>query len=268
MTPIEPEHERPQAGGGDESDAFTVAFGDPAAQVYGLARTSASAGDASGMGILFADGDVAAVRTEGVAIEVIEPLTRWRATFEGAFALELEALSTPAEAVVGTMQGYEQLCRVRGTVTVGGAERQVDCLGQHGHAWGRVDWSKLALARTVTAWLDDKTAVTLSALRGASAKHHSDETVAAHVVLGGAPVPVADPRLSTTYDGGGRQVHAGLELWVGDGDGEYPHRAAGEVVCGTTVDLGSLRLDCAFFEWHMAGRTGVGRYDVVRRADA
>jgi hypothetical protein len=262
VTPVAPEHEQPQARGGEESDAFTVAFGDPSAGVYGLARTSASAEDAGGMGILFVDGEVAAVKAEGVAIEVVEPLRRWRASFTGAFDVELEALSPPAEVEVGDMRGYEQLCRVTGRA----AGREVACLGQHGHAWGRVDWSKLALARTVTAWLDEQTGVTLSALRAASAKHHSDETIAAHVVLGGAPVAVADPRLSTTYDAGGRQVHAGLELWVGDGEGEYPHRAAGEVVCGTTVDLGSLRLDCAFFEWRMEGRSGVGRYDVVRRA--
>ena len=265
MTPIGPEHEQPRARGRDESDAFTIAFGDPEAQVYGLARTSSSAEESSGMGIVFAGRDVDAVRAEGVTIEVVEPLRRWRATFEGSFSLELEATGEPAEVVVGDMQGYEQLCRVRGTVTVGGTERQVDCLGQHGHAWGRVDWSKLQLARTVTAWLDDQTGVTLSALRPSSAKHHADETVAAHVVLGGAPVPVTDPRLSTTYDGDGRQVHAGLELWVADGDGEYPHRAAGDVVCGTTVDLGQLRLDCAFFSWQMNGRSGVGRYDVIRR---
>ena len=261
MTPIEPEHEQPQARGGEESDAFTIAFGDRATGVYGLARTSSSASDASGMGIVFEGSEVRAVRAEGVTIEVVEPLRRWRATFEGGFDLELEATSAPADVALGDVRGYEQLCRVRGTV----GERRVECLGQHGHTWGRIDWSKLALARTVTAWLDDGTGVVLSALRSASAKHHADEDVAAHVVLGGSPVRVADPRLSTTYDADGRQVHAGLELWVGAGEDEYPHRGAGEVLCGTTVDLGQLRLDCAFFEWHMEGRSGVGRYDVVRR---
>ncbi|MDQ3740090.1 MAG: hypothetical protein M3320_02040 [Actinomycetota bacterium] len=263
MTAFGPEHEQPQARGGAESDAVTVAFGDPEAGLYGFARTSLSAEDASGIGLVFAGTEVEAVRTEGVRIDVVEPLKRWRATFEGGFDLELEALSPPVDAGLGDIAGYEQLCRVTGTA----GDRRVDCLGQHGHSWGRVDWSKLELARTVTAWLDDNTAVTLSALRASSAKHHADETLKAHVLVGGTPVPVADPRLSTTYDAGGRQVHAGLELWVGDGDGEFPHRAAGEVVCGTTLDLGSLRLDCAFFEWHMEGRTGVGRYDIVRRAE-
>jgi hypothetical protein len=261
---IGPEHEQPQARGDAESDAVTVAFGDPAAQVFGVARIALGGGEASGMGILFEGTEPVAVRTEGVTVDVVEPLRRWKATFEGAFDLEVEALSDPAEVSVGDTQGYEQTCRVRGTA--GG--REIDCLGQRGHSWGRVDWDRLELARTVSAWLDDRTAVTLTAIRPASAKHHADEALAAHLVLDGRPVPVADPRLSTTYDGDGRQIHAGLELWVGDDDGEFPHRAAGEVVCGTTLDLGKLRLDCAFFEWRMDGRAGVGRYDVVRRATA
>ena len=50
------------------------------------------------------------------------------------------------------------------------------------------------------------------------------------------------------------------------GEDDYARRAAGEVVCGTTLDLGRLRLQCAFFRWRMEGRTGVGRYDVLTRA--
>jgi hypothetical protein len=258
---IGPEHEQPQARGDADSDSVTVAFGDRDAELYGLARIALGGGESSGMGILF-EGTQPVARAEGVAIEVVEPLRRWRATFEGGFELDVEALSQPAEVRVGETHGYEQLCRVRGTA----AGKPVDCLGQRGHSWGRADWSKLELARTVSAWLDDRTAVTVSAVRDGSAKHHADETVAAHVIFDGVPVPVADPRISTTYDGDGRQIHAGLELWVGDGDGEFPHRAAGEVVCGTTLDLGRLRVDCAFFEWRMEGRTGVGRYGVLRRA--
>jgi hypothetical protein len=193
---------------------------------------------------------------------------------EGVFDLELEALSAPAvlppgsaAAKTGGMEGYEQLCRVRGTAVVDGVERRIDCLGQRGHSWGRPDWSRIVLARSLSAWLDDETAVSLTAVRGAKGRHHADEAVEAFVVLGGTPVPVADPLISTTYDAEGRQRHAGLELWIDDEDG-YPHRAAGQVVCGTTLDLGELRMDCAFFRWQMEGRAGVGRYDIVRKAGA
>ena len=287
---VTPELEQPQ-GSGDATDAVTVAFGDPEHQLYGIARVGLVPGEpptASGMGLLFAGGEPVAVRAEGgvavrshsfaaavaagVSTGVVEPLKRWRAAFDGVFELELEALSAPAHlepglpvADVGGMAGYEQLCRVRGTVVVDGREQRIDCLGQRGHSWGRPDWDRIALARTVSAWLDDQSAVTLTAVRSTKAKHHSDEAVAAWIVRGGTPVAVDEPLVSTTYDAGGRQRHAGLELWVGEGDDMWPHRAAGEVVCGTTMDLGALRLDCAFFAWRMEGRAGVGRYDVLRR---
>ena len=266
MTAIGPEHETPQLDGEGTTDAVTVAFGDPEQRLFGLARVGLPG--PTGMGILFKDGELVAVETEGAAAEVVEPLRRWRASFGDYFSLELEALAPPAAldpsddaARAGGMVGYEQLCRVRGTVE----GRRVDCLGQRGHSWGRPDWDKIAVARTLSAWLDERTAVSLTAVRPSKAKHHDDEAVAAFLVSDGTPVRVAEPLLSTTYDGDGRQRHAGLELWL-DLDGGFPHRAAGEVVCGTTLDLGQLRLDCAFFDWRMDGRSGVGRYDVLRRA--
>jgi hypothetical protein len=178
---IGPEHEQPQPGG----NVFSVAFGDAGTGVYGLVR----AGEESGMGLLFAGAEPVLVREEGARVETVEPLRRWRASLEGVFDVEVEALSPPARLSLGEMDGYEQLCRVRGTAQ--GAP--VDCLGQRGHAWGRTDWSKLELARTVTAWLDERTAVALSAVRPASARHHADESIAAAVVVGGAPVPGRRP---------------------------------------------------------------------------
>jgi hypothetical protein len=291
---------RPAAGAGF-SDAVTCAFGDPGAGVFGVARLGLAEGGASGLVLLFAGGEPAAVSAEGgVAVEpgagwdavsaagldthVVEPLARWTLSFAGdnaAFDLELAALGTPAEldpghpaAKAGGMTGYEQLVRVRGGVTAGGRRLRVDGLGQRGHSWGAPHWERMALARTLSAWMGEDLAVTLTAVRPAKASDHGGELVAATILERGGseedggpgvrPVPVADPRLSTTYDDEGRQRRAGLELWV-DEDG-YARRAAGEVVCGTSLDLGRLRLDCAFFRWRMEGREGVGRYDVLRRA--
>jgi hypothetical protein len=275
---IGPEHEEPQAGDPGVTDAVTFSFGDPVARVFGLARAGLVGGappSRSGMGVLFEGTEPVAVRAEGdvdapagVTTEVVEPLRRWRVAFADAFELDFQALAAPAAlgprdpaAKAGGMEGYEQLCRVRGTVR----GRTVDCLGQRGHSWGRPDWSKIASARTLSAWLDTETAVTVTAVRPKSARHHDDEAVAAHVVDGGVPVAVGEPLLSTTFDGEGRQRHAGLELWIDAEDGPV-RRAAGEVLCGTTLDLGRLRLDCAFFAWRMEGRAGVGRYDVLRHA--
>jgi hypothetical protein len=80
-----------------------------------------------------------------------------------------------------------------------------------------------------------------------------------------AAVEVADPRLSTTYDGVGRQRRAGLELWL-DEDPPIPRRAAGTLLCGSSLELGQLRLDCSFMRWTMDGAEGIGRYDILRLA--
>jgi hypothetical protein len=277
----EPQHEAPQARGEGASDAYTFSFADPGARLYGFARLGVVPGDPpvrSGIGLLFAGTEPVAVAAEGasaaeapagVRAEVVEPLRRWRIAFGDAFDLTVEALTPPVTiaaddpvAKAGGMQGYEQLCRFRGTA--GG--RRIDCLGQRGHAWGVQDWAKIALTRSIAAWLDTETAVTIAGVRPAKAKHHADEHLTATIVLDGAPVPVEEPLVSTTFDGAGRQRHVGLELWLaGEEHDGYPHRAAGEVVCGTTLELGRLRLDTAFVAWHMEGRTGVGRYDIWRR---
>jgi hypothetical protein len=295
---VGPEHEAPRRPEGDGfSDAVTVAFGDPAVELYGVARLGLAEGGASGLAIVFHGGEPVAVSAEGgvevaaparwedVAVagldtSVVEPLRRWRLQFAGdgaAFDLDLAATGPLAEldpehavAKAGGMAGYEQPVRVSGAATIGGERLAVDGLGQRGHSWGAPDWERIELARTVSAWLGDDLAVSLTAIRPAGKRDHAREAVAAAILERGEDgepraVDVADPRLSTTYDGEGRQRSAGLELWI-DEDG-YPRRAAGEVACGTSLDLGRLRLECAFFRWRMEGREGFGRYDVLRRVE-
>jgi hypothetical protein len=294
---VGPEDEAPRPAQGDGfSDAVTVAFGDPAAELYGVARLGLAAGAASGLAIVFWRGEPVAVGAEG-GVEVaspsswdevsaagldmttLEPLRSWRLQYAGDGAtlnLELEATGALAEldpdhavARAGGMAGYEQPVRVRGHARVGDERIAVEGLGQRGHSWGAPDWERIELARTVSAWLGEDLAVSLTAIRPSGRRDHAAEALAASILERdehGVPraVDVADPRLSTTYDEEGRQRHAGLELWV-DEDG-FPRRAAGELTCGTSLDLGQLRLDCAFFRWRMEGREGFGRYDVLRRA--
>ena len=274
------------------SDAVTVSFGDAEAGLYGLLRIGLGAGPhASVLALVFSGRDVAEAQALGgieiaqlsfsppelgaTGIETIAPLEHWRARFTdedgGGFDLDVEALSPPLRIDVGAanLEAYEQLCQISGIVRVAGAERRVECLGQRGHAWGEPDWERISLTRSLSAWLDENTAITLSAVRPAGAESHAEEAMSAVLV---EPVEdrvlahyLADPRLSTTYDREGRQRRASLELWESD-DADYPRRASGSLVCGTSLELGRLRLDCAFFEWHMEGRAGVGRYDVLKRA--
>ncbi len=302
---ITADHERPRADlPAGAADVVTFAFADPDRELYGLARVGLSTGPdgarvASGTGLLLSGVEAVAVRTAGgmalaegegfaaaraagVRTDVRAPLEAWDVAFtseDGAsgFALRFEASAAPIEvdplqpvAVAGGMSGYEQLCVVRGLATVRGEQAVVSGLGSRGHAWGATDWSRVAATRTVQAWLAPDLALSASAVRPVDARSHADEAVATGVVL---PGPEGEPPLallaeestiSTTYDEGGRQRMASLEAYL-DVEG-MPERAAGAVLCGTTLELGELRLECAFFAWAMEGRRGVGRYDVLRRA--
>jgi hypothetical protein len=126
----------------------------------------------------------------------------------------------------------------------------------------------MTLARTVSAWFDSEHGVSLVSVRPAGCDEQDGERIAAFSFEPRDQQPtvrtVALPLLSTTYDGEGRQRRAGLELYVEGGD-EIARRLAGEVVAGTSLDLGRLRLHCAFFRWRMEGRVGIGRYDMLQR---
>lgn len=277
------------------SDAVTLSFGDARAGLYGTARLGLSGGRvASGLVVLFHRGEVAAVAAEGgVAVEdatawervaaagldvaTVQPLRAWRVAFAGEDAsldLEVEAAGAACAlaehdpvARAGGMLGFEQPVRVRGAAHVGGRPLALDGLGQRGRSWGAPDWTRLSRTRTLGAWFPGR-AIALSAV-AREGEEHGGEAIGATLFTpaeDGSPgcVTIGDPRLSTTFDADGRQRRAALELWVTD---EGPvHRAWGEVVCGTTLDLGRLRLDTAFLTWHMDGERGPGRYDILTRA--
>jgi hypothetical protein len=281
---VTPDLEDPRPPGGEGfSDAITFSFGNPDADVYAVARVGLSGeASASGLGLVFSGGEPVSVQADGVvditertwsaidaaglATTIERPLEAWTLAFASdaaTFDLQVEAVSAAGEMADGGMEGYEQLCRFTGDATVAGRRVTIDCLGQRGHSWGAPDWEQMALARTLGAWIGDDLGVSLLAIRPAGSDRHDQESIAAYVYDGGEPIRVQDPRLSTGYDGEQRQQRAGLELWL---DEESPaRRAAGEIVCGTSLDLGRLRLDCAFLRWHMEGREGVGRYDILRR---
>ena len=282
-----------RTGGEGFTDAATFAFADPNAGFFGLARVGVAPGpeglQGSALAVLFAGREPVGVLAEGglaldagadwdelglpgTVVRTLEPHARWQVVVDtpggAGFDLEFAAASAPAElaedheaARQGGMAGHEQLCRVTGTA----AGRPIECLGQRGRSWGTADWSRIALTRSVSAWLEDGSSLTVAAVRPAGAENHAEEAIWGALLDAEGAVPLADPRVSTTYDADGHQRRAGLELWVGEED-DYPRRGAGQVLCGTSVELGQLRLDCAFFVWQLDGREGVGRYDLVRRA--
>ncbi len=155
-----------------------------------------------------------------------------------------------------TWSGKQELCRVTGTVD--GAE--IDCVGVRTEIT-QVRPGELGSIRGFSAWVSAEEAVTLLALRPGSEAHQEDDLVAATVFEPDRWMGSHDPRLSTTYDGDGHPTRATLELWIRQGEREFPRRAAGEAngpavaVAGDDVTLRVQPLRC-----HSRGSDGAGVY--------
>ncbi|MGE0388025.1 MAG: hypothetical protein AB7Q97_25145 [Gammaproteobacteria bacterium] len=91
---------------------------------------------------------------DGTTLKTLEPLRRYRLAYEDgdriALELEFEGVAEPFVAVAGSPAKpfrFEQLCRVRGSLALGGERIAVDCLGMRDHSWGtRLERAASALA--------------------------------------------------------------------------------------------------------------------------
>lgn len=229
------------------SDApVSLAFFDPARRLYGTAR--------AGLTLLFEDGTPTTVPSG----PEVERSGDWlSAKLEGRLDLELEPISEPAQLA----GARTTLCRVRGRVY--GTE--LECLGTTTETDTPPAWSELDVLRSVSVIVDEETALFLTARRPRGMIGHGHELVEAALLRGGELHPVEDPRLSTVYDGEGRQRNAGLELWMPGED--FPRRVTGTAEAGASLELAGLRVHAAVFRWTMDGREGTGAYEVAVRDD-
>jgi hypothetical protein len=222
--------------------AFTFSFHDTAQDLHGTVR--------SGMTLLFEGGQPATIAEEARVNGV-------RAVVGDRIALDFDPVSD--EADLGDV--IARVGRVRGQVD----GRHVECLGVVTETVRAPVWGDLDALRTVAAVFEPGLAVLALARRPRGARGHGDEAVTGFLVRDGAVLPVEETRLSTIYDGDGRQRTAGLELWLPGED--FPRRASGTARAGASVTLEGLRVHAAVFGWTMEGREGVGAYDIVVRDD-
>jgi hypothetical protein len=127
------------------------------------------------------------------------------------------------------------------------------------------EWEELDAVRTISALVDEQHALLALARRPRGAVGHGDEEVIARLVEDDAVLEVETARISTVYDGNGRQQTAGLELWLPGED--YPRRGSGLVIAGSSLDLDGLRVHVAVFRWRLDGREGIGSYELMLRME-
>jgi hypothetical protein len=224
---------------------LALSFFDPARRLSGTAR--------AGMTLLF-EGSSATTLGEGPEVErdaggVVS------ARIADRFELRFEPVAEPAQ-----LPGLSAtLCAVTGSV--GGV--RVECLGTATETTEPPEWSELDAVRGVTAIFGRDRAVFVLARRPRGVLGHGHELIDAKLVLDGEIADVAEARLSTVYDGDGRQRNAGLELWLPAED--FPRRLSGTVEAGASLSLEGLRVNAAVFRWHMEGREGSGAYELAVR---
>jgi hypothetical protein len=265
----------------------TIAFGEADGRLWGAAL---DAGPSGGAGLVIGDGDVRETLA-GSALQWTLDGASWELIGDGV-ALRVQPLGLEPEddgdnpdgdgaggsagsgsdgaggsggsTSDGEVSGVQQLCHVTGTVTIGGDSVGVDCAGTRTVIDG-LQAGTVTSARGVSGWFGDEAALTLLALRPHGAQHHDDDLVAATLFDLDGWVSVADPRLSTTYADSGDPLRTSLELWIGDGDNEFPRRAAGEVSGpGAELTSGELSLRVAPLRCHSRGQDGAGVYVLAR----
>jgi hypothetical protein len=226
--------------------AQSFSFFDPDRELYGTSRSSAT--------ILF-EGRRPEVHPGGPLIETAaEP---WRAELPGRFSFELTPLT--GELDLGAVSA--RVCRVAGELD----GRRVACLGTVALTHEPPRWEELDAIRSITALIDESTALLAIARRPRGAAGHGDEHVRAVLIAEGEPHAIEDARISTVYDGDGRQRSAGLEVWLPGED--FSRRGSGQVIAGSSLDLEAVQVHEAVFRWRLEGRDGIGAYELMVRIE-
>jgi hypothetical protein len=225
---------------------LSLHFFDPEHGLHGSSRSGAT--------LLF-EGSGSNVVAGGPAFE--RTRRGWRSQLDGAFELELETVAPAAELDGVTAH----LCSVQGDV--GG--QSVRCLGTVGETHTPPAWSELDALRSISALFDADNAFLAISKRPRGAVGHGQERVASWLLRDGDLVLVDDTRISTVYDGEGRQRSAGLELWLPGED--YALRGSGSVVAGSSLQLEGIAVHAAVFRWRMEDREGTGSYELMTRSE-
>jgi hypothetical protein len=227
-------------------ESLSLAFFDGRRGIHGSARAGAT--------LLFKDGKPSALAG---GPEVERSGEGWRSRLADHLELGFEPVAEPVDLPGARVH----LCQVSGTAE----GTAVDCLGTATVTTTPPPWSELDAVRAISALFDTQHAVFLMARRPRGALGHGEERVSAMLLAEGSPVAVETARISTVYDGDGRQRSGGIELWL-PGE-EFPRRVSGTAQAGASLELEGLEVGVAVFTWSMEGREGLGGYELAVRSE-
>jgi hypothetical protein len=184
----------------------------------------------------------------------------WRLSADG---VELTVAAAGPMVKLPGEEDFDQLCQVHGSL---GVQRPIDCLGRRATRTAALG-KEFESIRDVSAWFAPDEGVALTALRRRKTRGHEQDAVSGAVLDVTAAAPVADPRLSTTYNGQGLPTRMGLELWLDSEEEEqqYPRRAAGQAEAAPAVAEDAEReLVAQLLRCQSRGNQGTGVYLLLR----
>jgi hypothetical protein len=207
------------------------------------------------------------------SVDWSEDGTQWRLAGDGFELVITPVEAAPAEGLQAvdarsggmTKTGCHQLCHVHGRYTLGGVEYTVDCAGARTEGDRGGELRSFDSVRSLSALFTGHQGLTLLACRPRGATGHEHDQLTAAVCENGSCLAVTDPRLSTTYTSDGLPARVSLEFWLGEGDGQYLRRAAGQALAPVaTVHANGLEAVLAPFRWRSKGLEGRGVYLLAR----
>jgi hypothetical protein len=200
-----------------------------------------------------------------------------------AAGVELRFTPTSERAAFGPavgIDGFAQVCEVRGALRRSGTEEEVGCTGICSELL--VPAVQYESIRCATGWFGPDLGFAALAVRPRGANDHDADVVGCAFLDEGTPLELDEPRLSTTYSEAGVPLRAGLELWpvedkrdeddggveheAGDESAEepapyFPRRVAGEAERDATrLQLPGATIRAELFRWRTRGREGAGVY--------
>lgn len=226
--------------------ALSLSFFDAEHGLHGSAR--------SGMTLLF-EGSSSRALPDGPRIE--RNGDGWHAELVDTFSFDLTPIAPAADLDDVTVH----LCSAIGEVD----GHTMRCLATLSEIHRAPSWDELDAMRSISALFDERHAFLAVGRRPRGSLGHSGERTAAWLLDDGQPVPIEDARISTVYDGDGRQRSAGLELWLPKED--LPLRCSGAVIAGSSLQLEAVDVHAAVFRWRMGPLEGLGGYELITRTE-
>jgi hypothetical protein len=230
----------------------TLAFGDLDSGVWGAALH-----DGSSL-LVLGTAEGARSLSPSLSVEGVGAAERWLVRSED-IELVIEPVSEPP---AGDGGAFDQLCRVQ--VKLAADTQAVECSGTR---WFRpdLDLGRFDSLRALSASFGPGEAIAVFSLRPRDQAGHDADLVSASVFEKDSSAPVGDARLSTTYGDDGVPARVSLELWQGEGEDEFPRRAAGEAAGqGAVADHGARELRAELFRLYSRDVEAAGVYLLAR----